>query len=178
MDYNKFKVFGFPRAMTKFKIYNPAKVKYMVSKDHGYFEAPKHSKNRELRHLFAKYKQREEYEKYLNPKGFKYAMTSNFPKQADSIDYPNIKCYLVRSGKEYTENQVKFLVDPRLSKPEIRQFVQKLYNVKVNKVETAILPGEVKLKASKKGRSYYRTRDRKKAVLSLDIKVDDSLRKI
>lgn len=178
MDFNKLKVYGFPRAMTKFKKYLPSKVEYLQSKDFGYLEAPKNSRCRELRILHQKYLQRVEYEKYMNPKGLKYTHTSNFPKIANTIDCPNPKLFMVRSQKIYHHNQIKFMVDKNASKPEIKQFLTKVYNLDVKDVATAILPGEVKRKVTKRGNSYMRTRDIKKAVVTLDFPVDNKFKLI
>jgi ribosomal protein L23 len=178
MDFQKLKVFGFPRAMTKFRHYLPSKIEYLRSKDFGYFETPKNTKNKELRILYQKYKQRLEYEKYMNPLGLKYSYTSNFPKIAPIIDMPNPKAWLVRTDKVYRDDEIKFLVDKKMSKPEIKHFVQNVYNINVQKVSTAILPGQIKIENKDQKRNFIRTRDRKKAVIKLDFKVDKSYRKI
>ena len=177
MDFNKLKVYGVPRHLTKYNIYNPAKMRYLKSKDYGYFECSKHPKVPEVRHLADMYKQRLEYEKYLNPKGYKYTWSSSFPKIGDTIDFANPKLFLVRSEKNYAENEIKFLVDKKLSKIEINQFIQKLYNFRVRDVNTAILPGKVHPFVKGRGARYERTRDIKKAVVKLDFKVDESYRK-
>jgi ribosomal protein L23 len=178
MDFNKLKVYGFQRHLTKYKIYNPSKMRYLKSKDYGYFECPKHPKIPEVRHLADMYKQRSEYEKYLNPKGLKYTWSSNFPKIGDTIDFANPKLFLVRSQKEYADNEIKFLVDKRLSKIEISQFIQKMYNFRVRDVNTAILPGQVKRVQQGRGAGHIRTRDIKKAVVKLDFNVEEFYRKI
>jgi ribosomal protein L23 len=178
MDFNKLKVYGFPRHLTKYKFYNPAKVRYLKSKEYGYFECSKQPKIPEVRHLADMYKQRTEYEKYMNPKGYKYSWTSGFPKVGDTIDFANPKIFLVRSEKNYGENEIKFLVDKKLSKIEISQFIQKLYRFRVRDVNTAILPGQVKRIQKGRGAAHERTRDIKKAVVKLDFKVDEFYRKI
>jgi ribosomal protein L23 len=178
MDFNKLKVFGFPRHVLKYNIYNPVKMRYLKSKDLGYFEAPKRTNNQELRYLFDRYKQRLEYEKYLNPKGIKMNITSNFPKVGDTIDFVNPKLFLVRSGKRYENDEIKFLVNKNMNKDEIKQFFEKLYNIKAEKIHTAILPGEVKPHQNKRTRSFYRTKDRKKAVIKLGFEADEKFRKL
>ena len=178
MDFNKLKIYGFPRHLTKFNIYNPAKVRYLNSKDFGYFEAPKRTKSQELKYLVDRYKQRVEYEKYMNPHGLKLTWTSRLPKTGDTIDFMNPKFYLVRSGKEYEADEIKFLVDNNMSKDEIKQFFEKMYKIKVNNVSTSILPGEVKSHQNERKRSFYRTKDKKKAVLKLDFNVDEKYRKL
>lgn len=179
MDFNKLKVFGFPRHVTQYNVYNPSKIRYLKSKQYGYFECPKLNKNPEIQAIVYQYKKRLEYEKYMNPKGYKLSWTSNFPKVGDTIDFVNLKCFLVRSGKKYEPNEIKFLVDKNTSKPEIKQFIEKLYNIKVNKIDTAILPGQVRLNyKNPKQRSFMRTRDIKKAVIQLDFNTDESYRRI
>jgi ribosomal protein L23 len=179
MDYNKLRVYGFPRHVMNYNVYNPTKIRYLKSRDYGYFEAPKKLRNPELRYLVDRYKQRLEYEKYMNPKGIKTTWTSNFTKIGNTIDYANPNIFLTRSGKRYEDNEIKFHVDKRLSKYEIIQFLEKLYKFKVKKIHTAILPGEVKLKRTEKQiKSYMRTRDRKRAVVQLDFNVDEKYRKL
>lgn len=179
MDFNKLRIFGFPRHVMSYKVYNPLKVKYLKSKRFGYFEAPKNFKNPELVNLVYNYKQRLEYEKHLNPKGYKLTWTSNMPKVAEQIDYVNPKFLMVRSKKDYTNNQMKFLVDKNQSKYEMKQFFEKLYQIPVKQVNTAILPGKVRRHQQKHpDGAYYRTRDRKKAVMTIDCEVDENLRKM
>ncbi len=179
MDFNKLKVYGFPRHMLKYNVYNPMKIRYLKCKTHGYFEAPKVNKIPELRFLVDRYKQRIEYEKYMNPKGFKTTWTSNFPKIGDTIDYVDPKIYLVRSEKRYGPNEAKFLIDNDLSKLEVKQFLEKLYKVKVKKINTAIMPGKVKADPEPRGQmKYTRTKDRKKAVVKFDFNVDEKYREV
>lgn len=169
----KLKRLGFPRFLSIYKQYNPSLLSYLNSKDHGYFEAPKRGKNRELRHLVNNYKTNQEFDKYLNPKGYKLTWTSNYPKNGDQIDYINTKCFLTRTEKKYNvepNNLVKFRVDKDLSKPEIRQIVSKLYNVNVLGVNTSIIPGEVKRR--QQSLRFYRTRDYKNALVATDFEID------
>jgi ribosomal protein L23 len=178
MDFNKLKLFGFRRANLRYKLYDPTKYRYLVSKAHGYFEAPKVSGNRELRFLVQQYKNKLEYEKYMNPKGLRYTVTSNFPKVGETIDYPDPKFFLTRTDKLYANNSLKFEIDDKLSKPEIQQFFEKVYQVPVKKVRTSILPGEVKAQIINKNRRYIRTSDKKKALLEFDFDVDRDLRQL
>jgi len=179
---NKLKLFGFQRATMNYNYYNPLKVKCWRENKNGYFEAPRYSKNRTLHHLVDQYKQRVEYEKYMNPRGIKPTITSNFPKIGDTLDFVNLKCILVRSGKDYNGNFIKFLVDKKMSKPEIVQYLQKLYEMKPKQVKTAILPGEVYAKTfGSKNRSkmqWLRKPDRKKALVELDFKFHSFYSKI
>jgi large subunit ribosomal protein L23 len=56
-----------------------------------------------------------------------------------------------------------FEVNPKANKSQIKQAVQKLYNVKVDKVRTANRLGKVR----RRGRSVGQTQDWKKAVVYL-----------
>ena len=60
-----------------------------------------------------------------------------------------------------TENQYLFEVDIKANKVEIRRAVQKLFNVKVERVHTMLVPG----KQRRMGRGYARTQTWKKAVV-------------
>ncbi len=179
MDLIKSKVYGFPRHYMNYKVYDPTKYRYLKSKQYGYFECPRQLKVPELHYLVNQYKQREEYEKWMNPNGHKLTLTSNFPKIGPTLDFLDPKkFYLVRSEKEYNNNEIKFLVDKEWGKDEIGQFFHKLYRIRPQKIHTAILPGEVKLKPSTKQREYMRTPDRKKAVIQLGFETDDKYREI
>ncbi|MEE9343129.1 MAG: 50S ribosomal protein L23 [Gammaproteobacteria bacterium] len=59
--------------------------------------------------------------------------------------------------------QVVFKVLPSASKPEIRQAVEKMFDVKVTSVETARVKGKVK----RFGQSFGRRSDWKKAYVTL-----------
>jgi large subunit ribosomal protein L23 len=61
------------------------------------------------------------------------------------------------------ENQYLFEVDLRANKVEIRRAVQTLFNVKVEKVHTLIMPG----KPRRMGRGTAYTQTWKKAIVSL-----------
>ena len=179
MDFNKLKIFGFARAYTKYKIYDPTKYRYVTHPKYGYFEAPIRGERREVKELVKNYKSKMEYERHMNPKGLRYTITSNFPKVGDTHDYIDPKLFLVRSNKPQPKNSIKFKVDDNLSKPEIKQIIEKLYKFKVEKVNTAILPGRVKFDLkSTKCRKYERTNDYKKALVQVDFDVDQSYRKL
>jgi ribosomal protein L23 len=179
MDFNKLKIFGFARAYTKYRIYDPSKFRYVIHPKYGYFEAPMRSSRREVKTLIDNYKSKLEYERHLNPKGFRCSVTANFPKIGDTYDYIDPKLFMVRSGKPQPKNSIKFKVDDKLSKPEIKQIVEKLYKFKVENVKTAILPGRVKFDlASSRSRKYERTNDYKKALIEVDFEVEKQYRKL
>ena len=83
----------------------------------------------------------------MNPKGLKPTITSRFTKPAQEIDFLNEKMVLARSPKPYKKNVVSFRCDPFLSKPEIKQYLTKVYNLPVQKVETANKIGQIKSNA-------------------------------
>jgi ribosomal protein L23 len=177
-DFHKLKIFGFARANMRHKIYDPTKYRYLISKKYGYLEVPKISKNRELKNLADNFKQKQEYEKYMNPKGLRYSVTSKFPKIGDTYDLPDLKFFLTRTDKMYHKNFLKLEVEDNLSKPEIKQIFEKLYQVPLKDVRTAIQPGEVKMGTKNENRRYYRTKDKKKALLEFDFEVNQDLIKL
>lgn len=61
------------------------------------------------------------------------------------------------------ENKYTFLVDPNANKIEIRQAVEKLFNVKVDKVNTMWVRGKTRRVRNRAGR----TPDAKKAIVKL-----------
>jgi ribosomal protein L23 len=176
MNLQRAKLFGFQRYQTQYKFYDPKNTLYLNSRLKGYFEAPKFSKDRSLNHLADQFKQRVEYEKYMNPKGLKYTITSNFPKVSTEIELTNPNIFLVRSEKKYPANFAKFSVPMNYSKLEIKQFIQKMYNVKIKSIHISILPGKVKHDPKLKG--FKRTRDVKRAAVEFYSFVDLKYRKI
>lgn len=66
-------------------------------------------------------------------------------------------------GLQEVSNQVVLKVDPRANKIEIKNAVEQLFNVKVDKVRTANMHGKKK----RLGRHMGRTSDWKKAVVTL-----------
>ena len=63
-----------------------------------------------------------------------------------------------------SESKVVFKVDPRANKIEIKEAVEKLFNVKVSKVATANMNGKYKRVGA---RSYGKTCNWKKAYITL-----------
>lgn len=66
-------------------------------------------------------------------------------------------------GLQEANNQVVLKVDPRANKNEIKLAVESLFNVKVEKVRTAIVHGKQK----RVGRYTGQTSDWKKAIVTL-----------
>ena len=184
VDYNRLKVFGFQRANLLNKLYDPLNIRYLKSPRLGRFEMPKNTKNREIHFLIRNYQQAQQYSKTFSPRGIVPNMNSRFNKADETEDLQDFKVMLMRSGKKYNDNEVKFLVDINYSKPEIKQILSKMYNLDIEKITTAILPGRVKrdmtLNQEKQIIKYYRTDERKVAVVTLNksIKVPELLTKL
>ena len=72
------------------------------------------------------------------------------------------KSYAKISEKIYT-----FVVDKAATKVDIRNAVEKIFDVKVEKVNTMIVKGKEKSQNTKKGRTVGKTSDYKKAIVTL-----------
>ena len=70
--------------------------------------------------MHANYQKRLEWEKYMNPKGFKPTITSNFKKPPQELEFVNHEVLLMRSPKEMEKEWVSFKTTNYLSKPEIK----------------------------------------------------------
>jgi len=68
-----------------------------------------------------------------------------------------------KSSMQEPERKYMFLVDKEAKKIEIKKAVQEIYKVKVNKVNTHILPGKLRRVRYQLGR----TPDYKKAIVTL-----------
>jgi len=68
-----------------------------------------------------------------------------------------------RSLELHEDNKYTFIVDPRANKSEIKDAVEEVFNVKVDKVWTMRTHGKVR----RQGRTSGRTPDRKKAIVAL-----------
>jgi large subunit ribosomal protein L23 len=75
-------------------------------------------------------------------------------------------------GLTASQNRYVFLIDRRANKTQVKEEVQKLFNVKVEEVRTAVLPGKRRRVA--RTRKFMKTPERKKAVVLLgkDQKID------
>ncbi len=62
-----------------------------------------------------------------------------------------------------TQNKYTFVVDLRANKTQVKQAVEEIFDVKVNKVNTLRVRGKIR----RQGRSVGRTSDYKKAVVTL-----------
>tara|TARA_B110000285_G_C14733544_1_gene427548 strand:- start:197 stop:535 length:339 start_codon:yes stop_codon:yes gene_type:complete len=109
----------------------PSKIKYVSHPKYGNFEAPKIKDTTDAKKLSQNYKKRLEFEKYLNPKGLKPTITSRFEKPPTQIEFLNHEILLHRNPKPYEKNVVSFRCSPYLSKPEIKQYLSKVYNLPI-----------------------------------------------
>ena len=112
----------------------------------------------------------------MNPKGFKPTVTSNFKKPQTELDFVNHEMLLVRSPKDYGKEWVNFRVEPFLSKPEVQQYLMKLYNLNVQKVNTVNKQGKIMRNMDKHG--WWRKKDWKKAIVKVDFEVDPEMQKL
>ena len=79
----------------------------------------------------------------MNPKGIKPTITNNFQKPTQEIDFVNHEVILYRSPKPYDKEVVSFRHNQYLSKPEIKQYLMKLYNLPVERVNTVNKMGKI-----------------------------------
>ena len=79
------------------------------------------------------------------------------------------------SGKDYGRKKVVFKVVPSMTKHEVKEYLQKVYNVPVAAVNTMNYDGKWKRAGvgKKFGRFLYRERDWKKAVVTLKSEDDN-----
>ena len=89
-----------------------------------------------LQELHKNYTKRVEFEKYMNPLGLKPTITSRFKKPAREIEFVSHEMLLLRTPKPYDDHTINFRCNDFLSKPEVKQYLQKLYNMPVQKVGT------------------------------------------
>lgn len=110
------------------------------------------------------------------PKGIKPTITSRFKKPKQEIEFVNHEMLLMRSPKPYSNNIVSFRCNDMLSKPEIKQYLQKLYNMPVQAVHTFRKQG--KFMMNNDTRTQWRKKDWKKAMVKVDYEVDGEFQKI
>ena len=79
-----------------------------------------------------------------------------------------IKPLLTEKSYAGIQNKIySFIVDINAGKIEIKKAVEKLFNVKVAKVNTCIVKGHTKTQNTKAGRTVGKTSDYKKAIVTL-----------
>jgi len=85
---------------------------------------------------------------------------------ADILIRPILTEKAVRLNEDY--NKLVFEVHPKATKPEIKKAVEILFGVKVKKVNTLIVKPKRKRVLTKKGRLYGKTKQWKKAIITLE----------
>lgn len=79
-----------------------------------------------------------------------------------------IKPLLTEKSYAGIQNKIySFVVDKNAGKIEIKKAVEKLFNVKVAKINTCIVKGHKKTQNTKAGRTVGKTSDYKKAIVTL-----------
>jgi large subunit ribosomal protein L23 len=76
---------------------------------------------------------------------------------------------MVKRPDKLAKNKVVFKVNPKMTKHEIKEYLTKVYQVKVKKVNTMIYEGKLKRAGAGRmfGRHVYKERDWKKAIVTL-----------
>ncbi|KRX01844.1 Ribosomal protein L23/L15e core domain [Pseudocohnilembus persalinus] len=105
----------------------------------------------------------------LKPYGLEVQKTSNFKHQRPVEKYVNQTLQLYRAEKPLEKNTVAFKVDLNMQKPEIRQYLKKIYGLELEKVHTLRTNGKIRRNLYGK---YFRERDFKKAYVELTEEVD------
>ena len=173
---NKYKRFGYHMDQLHFHLYDSRKNFYLHHKTHGPLEIPKTSKTKNIDKLAELYRQRVDYEKYMNPKGLKPTITSRFKRPPQEQEFVSHEVILQRSLRSYDRNTVCMRVDPFLSQPEIKQYLMKLYQMPVLSMHTVNKMGQIKRHSY--ANKYWRKRDWKKAIVKLEYDVDPRFQRL
>ena len=112
----------------------------------------------------------------MNPKGLKPTITSRFKKPQQEIEFVSHSVMLHRSPRPYDENTVCFRVDPFLSRPELKQYLTKLYKLPIQDMKTVNKMG--KIMTNYTNRRQWRKKDWKKAICKVDYEVDPEYQKL
>ncbi|HQA76621.1 MAG TPA: 50S ribosomal protein L23 [Salinivirgaceae bacterium] len=64
-------------------------------------------------------------------------------------------------------NRVGFVVNKKATKPEIRREIEKMYNVKIERINTSVYRGKTRARNTKSGVIYGKTNAYKKAFVTL-----------
>jgi ribosomal protein L23 len=99
--------------------------------------------NGTIKKLKENYDNRLDWEKYMCPNGLKPTITSNFKKPQLEHEFVNIDLKLLRSPKPMDQDWMAFRTTNDLSKPEIKQYLSKLYGMTVERVDTVRTQGKV-----------------------------------
>ena len=101
-------------------------------------------------------------------------ITSRFAQEAPEVEFLNHEMILARSPKPYDKNKVCFRSNQNLSKPEIKQYLSKVYELPITRVDTVNKMG--KLKRDRQTNRKWRKPDWKKSIVSLEYEVDNDFR--
>lgn len=112
---------------------------------------------------------------YLKPLGLEESRTSVMPKERTVVNFPNWNVILRRPSKQVDPNVAVFELPLEATKPEISQFMQKVYKLRSEKVNTLIQMGKIKGSSRRK---FYRESDIKKAYISFNGEVPEGFRKV
>ena len=82
----------------------------------------------------------------------------------------------MRTPKDYGKEWVNFRVNNFLSKPELKQYLMKMYGMNIQKNNTANKQGKIMRNMDKQG--YWRKDDWKKVMVKVDYEVDPNLQKM
>mmetsp|Transcript_10434 Transcript_10434/g.9216 ORF Transcript_10434/g.9216 Transcript_10434/m.9216 type:complete len:176 (+) Transcript_10434:42-569(+) len=169
------KRFGYHADQLHFHMRNSKKYDYFHHKNYGLFSTSKVTKGQNLNQIIDNHKKKREYEKYLNPKGLRPSITSSFPKQGDTHDFVSHNILLYKSFKHYEKNVASFRCPVHLTKPEIQQYLMKVYGMNVLNVNTVVKQGRVVKNSDRPTR--FKKKDWKKAIVEFDFDVEPSLAK-
>lgn len=92
---------------------------------------------------------------YLNPFGLKVAAghqvttTSAMPKERRTIDFLNWRMHFKRPHNEVEPNVLVAITETKATKPEIKQYVEKVYGLNVLRVNTLVHMGKFKTAANR-----------------------------
>ena len=91
--------------------------------------------------------------------------------------FPNIPLTIMATTKNYGENKFVFKVRPQLTKIELKDYVSKLYDVTVKKINTMNYEAQYKRSKKPSVRAVRKVRSRfKKAIVTIEPKeTDDSI---
>ena len=114
---------------------------------------------------------------FLNPKGLKAQKLSTLEAPQRNYDFLNWRLDLHRIGqnKEVEENVATFRVDLRMTKPEIKQYLEKVYKLEVQRVNTVRIHG--KIKKNMFGHRFKESEKKKAYVFLKDAKIEDFYKK-
>lgn len=78
-----------------------------------------------------------------------------------------------RSATESQSATATFRVEPKMTKHEIKEYLTKIYNLPVKKVNTMNYLGKRKKVIGRRKVAYYKYRDFKKAIVTFDSSLKD-----